>query len=98
MKSRKEGDSKLLEEFSFDKFRFKQVEVVSDRMTYRGMFLGADDKTLFLKGRLRYLLLPLDHVRSVRLGDERQGFDPGKSVPADFYRDEPGPTEETSES
>ena len=33
----------LLEEFSFDEFRFKLVEVVADGMTYHGIFLGADE-------------------------------------------------------
>ena len=58
----------LLEEFSFDRFRFKQVEVLANRMTYRGVFLGVDERTVYLKGRLRYLLLPLELVRSIRLG------------------------------
>lgn len=88
----------LLEDFSFDQYRFKRVEVRADRMTYRGVFLGADDKTLYLKGNLRYLLLPMDLVQSVRLGDEEQGLDPKKSIGAEFYQEDEGPGEDDTDS
>ena len=93
----KRSDSKegTLEEFSFDKFRLKSVEVVSDRMIYHGIFLGADENTIYLKGNLRFLLLPMSEVRSLRLREEKVGFDPLKSVSKDFYSDDPGADEVT---
>ncbi|MBW2699845.1 MAG: hypothetical protein JRF33_03410 [Deltaproteobacteria bacterium] len=88
----------VLEEFSFDKFRLKPVEVVADRMIYHGIFLGADDNTIYLKGNLRFLLLPMSQVRSLRLQGEKGGFDALKSVSKDFYSDDPGADEVTDPS
>ncbi|MBN2493090.1 MAG: hypothetical protein JXR96_00760 [Deltaproteobacteria bacterium] len=71
--------------FSFDEMRFRQVTVVAHNLTYHGQLLGADDEVLYLKGRLRYLLIPLDRVSSVKLDDERRGFDRQKMIGAEFY-------------
>jgi len=95
MSDSKEG---TLDEFSFDAFRHKAVEVVADRMTYHGIFLGADENTIYLKGNLRFLLLPMSEVRSLRLRGEKGGFDKLKSVSKDFYSDDPGADEVTESS
>jgi len=78
-------DEGVLRPFSLEQMRFKMVVVMSAGVMYRGMLIGADDSDLFIKGRLRWLILPLDRVTSIRLEDERETFDSHKSVPANFY-------------
>lgn len=81
-------DDAIPRAFTFEQLRFKQVEVMADGILYRGMLIGADEYDLFIKGRLRWLILPLDKITSVRLEGEMDTFDPHKSVDAGFYRQE----------
>lgn len=75
----------MLKGFSFEQMRFKRVEVIASGVLYRGVLIGADENDVFLKGRLRWLILPLDRVTSIRLEGERDTFDSHKSVDASFY-------------
>ena len=77
----------LPDKFSFDDLRFKRVEVVSSGILYRGVLIGADESDIFLKGNLRWLILPLERVSSVRLDGQKQEFNPIKQVPPGFYSD-----------
>jgi hypothetical protein len=44
----------------------KRVEVVAHGIVYAGVFLGADDETLYLIGPMSYLTIPMDAVTAVR--------------------------------
>jgi len=58
--------------------------------TCRGVLQGADDNDLYLRGELRFLVLPLDTVRSVRLDAERAAED-DREQRDDDEDDEDGP-------
>jgi hypothetical protein len=53
----------------------RPVVVDAQGFTYRGVLQGADEHELYLRGELRFLVLPLDTVRSVRLDAERAAAD-----------------------
>lgn len=72
-------------EFSFDEMRFCWVEVVSQGIVYRGVLIGADDKDVYLRGALRWLILPLDRITSIKLEGAKETFNPIKQVGSDFY-------------
>ncbi len=71
--------------FSFDKMRFKRVEVRADGVLYRGVLIGADDEDIYIKGALSWIILPLDKVVSVHLEGQRPGLDDKKDIAASFY-------------
>jgi len=85
--------SELLQRFSFDKLRFKKIDVMSSGVLYRGILIGADESDIYLKGALRWLILPLDRVTSIKLTGTKEVFDPHKHVDPDFYSE---PTDEDS--
>ena len=88
-----ESTEEPLQAFNLDKLRNQEIEVISNGILYQGILIGADDSDLFLKGRLRWLILPLDRITSLRLAGSRISFDPRKQVEANFYAkdlDEPG--------
>ncbi len=74
-----------LKEFSFEKFKYKKVTVIAGGLSYRGVFLGADDSDIYLKGTFRYLLLPLEKVTAIHADDDTERFDQRKSVGEEFY-------------
>ncbi len=42
------------------------MHVVANGFSYQGTLIGADDQDLYLKGDLRWLVLPLSTVSSVQ--------------------------------
>ncbi len=60
--------------FSYEPLRFKRVEVMASGILYRGVFIGADENDLYIKGDMRWLILPLERVSSLRLEGERRTF------------------------
>ncbi len=78
-------DSDKLKEFSFEKYKFKQVTVTAGGLSYKGIFIGADDSDIYLKGTFRYLLLPLEKITSIHPDDEKEKFDQKKSIDKEFY-------------
>ncbi len=75
----------LPEKFTFEQLRFKSIEVISAGILYRGILIGADDREIYLKGHLRWLILPIDAITSLRLEGQRESFNPRKSVDSGFY-------------
>ena len=73
------------ERFTFDKLRFKNIEVISTGILYRGVLIGADDTDIYMKGRLRWLILPIETITSLRLEGHKESFNPRKSVDVGFY-------------
>ena len=71
--------------FSFEDLRFKEIEVMADGILYEGTLIGADEMDLYMKGRLRWLILPLQKITSVRLAGEKESFDIRKLIDAGFY-------------
>jgi len=72
---------------SLEALRWKRVLVRANGITYRGVLIGADEDELYLKGELRYLVLPMERVTSLRLEDERPALDARKVVAPEFYGD-----------
>ena len=72
---------------SFEEMRNKPVTVQSAGMTYRGLFIGADENNLYLRSEHRWIILPMDRITSVQLASDRPGFARQKSVPPGFYGD-----------
>jgi hypothetical protein len=56
---------------SFARLLRRHVVVVAGGITYRGLLHGADDTDLYLRGELRWFVLPLDTVRAVEPDAER---------------------------
>ncbi|MBW1809517.1 MAG: hypothetical protein JRJ87_15075 [Deltaproteobacteria bacterium] len=83
----------LLQRFSFDKLRFKRIDVISSGILYRGILIGADETDIYLKGALRWLILPLDRITSIKLTGTKLAFNPLKHIDSDFYFE---PTDEDS--
>ena len=75
----------LPEKFTFDKLRFKNIEVIADGIIYKGVLIGADETDIYMKGRLRWLILPIETITSLRLEGQLETFNPRKSVDAGFY-------------
>jgi hypothetical protein len=75
----------LPEKFTFDKLRFKSIEVTAAGILYRGVLIGADDVDIYMKGRLRWLILPIETISSLRLEGQKESFNLHKSVDAGFY-------------
>ncbi len=76
--------------FSFEAMRFQWVEVRSQGILYRGVLIGADSDEIFLKGVLRWIILPLEKVTSVRLQGQLESFNQRKMVDAAFYGEDAG--------
>lgn len=56
-----------LEPFSFEGLRGASVVVRANGFTYRGVLVGADEGEIYLRGELRYIVLPLSSVTGVRV-------------------------------
>jgi hypothetical protein len=41
------------------------VDVLSNGLRYRGVLVGADEEELYLRGEVRWIVLPLDRITSV---------------------------------
>ena len=80
-----EKPEELPEKFTFDKLRFENIEVIAAGILYRGVLIGADDVDIYIKGRLRWLILPIETITSLRLEGHKESFNPRKSVDAGFY-------------
>ena len=76
------------ERYGFEQLKNRQVEVRADGIIYKGTLIGADDEWLYLKGNLRWLILPLEKVSNVRLEGQRERLDGKKDVDARFYSDD----------
>jgi hypothetical protein len=79
----------LLKVFSFEQMRFRRIEVMADGVLYRGILIGADSSDIYIKGALRWLVLPLDKITSVKLEGQKEGFDDHKMIAPGFYREPP---------
>lgn len=77
-----------LQAFSLEALRYKQVVVTHDGFTYRGLLIGADESELYLKGPLRYVVLPMDRITSVNVAEMRLTFNRRKSIDRQFYQDD----------
>lgn len=53
--------------FHLDEMRGALVVVRANGFIYRGVLVGADENDLYLKGELRYLVLPLASVTGLEL-------------------------------
>jgi hypothetical protein len=73
------------EKFTFDQLRFKSIEVMSAGILYRGILIGADDADIYMKGRLRWLILPIETITSLKLEGQKESFNLRKSIDAGFY-------------
>jgi hypothetical protein len=51
---------------TFEVLKHRAVVVVANGFTYKGVLHGADDDDLYLKGALRWWVLPMGSVGSVR--------------------------------
>ena len=85
MKDPEDKSEELLEKFTFDKLRFKNIEVMAAGILYRGVLIGADDVDIYMKGRLRWLILPIETITSLRLEGHQESFNPRKSIDSGFY-------------
>lgn len=81
------GDKReeVVEKFTFDKLRFKKIEVMAAGILYRGVLIGADDVDIYIKGRLRWLIFPIETITSLRLEGQKESFNLRKSVDSGFY-------------
>jgi hypothetical protein len=61
---------------SFAALLRRRVVVVANGFTYRGRLQGADEDDLYLRGELRWFVLPLSSVRS--LARDPEGGDDGE--------------------
>jgi hypothetical protein len=75
----------LPEKYTFDKLRFKKIEILSAGILYRGILIGADDEDIYVKGRLRWLILPIETITSLRLEGHKESFNPRKCIDSGFY-------------
>ncbi len=67
----------------------KEVVVVAGGVTYRGVLIEVTAEDVKLRGKTGWILLPFEAVRSIRRADEAlRGFDPRRSVGAEFYEPE----------
>lgn len=57
--------------FSFEDNKGRIVEVRASGFSYRGVLVGADEAELYLKTEMRWLVLPLDRVTSLRVIEEQ---------------------------
>lgn len=55
-----------LPRFTFEGLKGAWVRVRANGFEYRGVLIGADEGELYLRGELRYLVLPLADVTDVR--------------------------------
>jgi hypothetical protein len=85
-KPKRTDDGEALPPHTFELLKGRRVDVVANGFSYQGTLVGADESDLYLKGDLRWLVLPLATVRSVKeapvkerpLGTSAPGFaDPG---------------------
>lgn len=67
---RDEEPSKL-RAHNFEQLKHRAVVVIANGFTYRGVFVGADDEDVYLRGELRWWVLPLSTVTTVRIDAER---------------------------
>ena len=56
---------------SFEQLKHRAVVVIANGFTYRGVFVGADEDELYLRGEFRWWVLPLGTVTTVRIDPER---------------------------
>ena len=68
---RDDGPAGRLSLHSFAALKHRAVIVIANGFTYRGLFVGADDDDVYLKGELRWWVLPLLSLTSVRIDTER---------------------------
>lgn len=62
---RRDDDDKRLGAFSFERLRRKPVIVRANGFTVRGTLHGVDETDLYLRGELRWFVLPLTSITSV---------------------------------
>ena len=60
-----DDDDKKPKPYDFAALKGVAVVVRANGFTYRGVLIGADDSDLYLRGEMRYLVLPLGDVTSV---------------------------------
>ena len=62
---RRDAEPGRLARHSFDALKHRAVILVANGFTYRGVFVGADDDDVYLRGELRWFVLPLATVSSI---------------------------------
>ncbi len=73
----KRFEPERLRPHSFEALRHRAVVVRANGFVYRGVFAGCDEAELYLKGELRWWVLPLDTVTAVAIDVERDDDDVG---------------------
>jgi hypothetical protein len=63
---RGEGDPEELRPHSFEALKGEHVVVRSNGFDVRGVLVGADEGELYLRGEMRWVVLPLHTITSVR--------------------------------
>ena len=56
----------VLRAHTFAALRHKHVVVIANGFTYRGVFVGADEDDVYLRGTFRWFVLPLSSVTTLR--------------------------------
>jgi hypothetical protein len=60
-----------LKPYTFEGLKGERVVVRANGFEYRGVLIGADEGELYLRGELRYIVLPLEHVTHVERESSR---------------------------
>lgn len=65
------GDRPELARHTFESLKGEQVIVRANGFIYRGLLVGADDGELYLRGVMRWVVLPLAHISEVTKDDAK---------------------------
>ncbi len=57
--------------YTLEAMKGEDVVVRANGFTYRGRLIGADESDLYLRGEMRWIVLPLSSVTRVALEDKR---------------------------
>jgi hypothetical protein len=55
-----------LKPYTLEGLKGERVLVRANGFEYRGILIGADEGELYLRGDLRYVVLPLEHVTAIK--------------------------------
>ena len=64
-------DRQELARHTFESLKGEKVIVRANGFLYRGVLVGADEGELYLRGEMRWVVLPLAHVTDVRIDDAK---------------------------
>ena len=64
-------DGDTLKPYSLEAMRGKKVIMRANGFSYRGVLVGADESEIYIRGEMRWIVMPLSTVTDVRLDDAR---------------------------